>query len=246
MSSRVTTPIGRGPDRLPRPRVSERNDVDAQTVDPLAAAMFDGVRRRFLLGLAVLLPGMLVLYLLVGIAEILIGSSGPLAWVAQQATDDPVSWMFGAFILGIVVVFGLGWLADSMVGRRIERLPIFRFVYGAQRQLLATLREQDPDRHPVVLVDSHLDHLKSVGIVTETLKDAASGETLVAVYILGSPNPVSGRVHIISLDRVTRTEWTPSEAMRFVASGGAIAPEKVHYDVSAKAKGSGRPADAAR
>ncbi len=217
--------------------MSDRREVEHQTMDPAAAAAIDGVRRRFVLGLAVLLPGVLVLYVSLRVIEILIGTSGPLAWMAEQATADPSAWIMGGLMCAVFGVLALGWLADSVVGRRIERLPIFRFIYGAQRQLLATLREQDPERHPVVLVDTHLDHLKSVGIVTETLRDATSGETLVAVYILGSPNPVGGALRIVSLDRVVRTEWTPGEAMRFVASGGSIAPQKVHYDTSAVPKG---------
>lgn len=45
-----------------------------------------------------------------------------------------------------------------------------------------------------------------------------------------TPNPTSGYLEIIPLDRVTSTDWSLDEAMAFIMSGGAVAPDSMNYD----------------
>ena len=45
-----------------------------------------------------------------------------------------------------------------------------------------------------------------------------------------TPNPTSRYLEIIPLDRVTSTDWSLDEAMAFIMSGGAMAPDSMNYD----------------
>jgi len=72
-----------------------------------------------------------------------------------------------------------------------------------------------------------------VGLVTRTFRDAHSGRPLAAVYVPTTPNPTNGYVEIVPVERLTSTDWTIDEAMNFVISGGAVAPEHVRYDNAA-------------
>jgi len=72
--------------------------------------------------------------------------------------------------------------------------------------------------------------MKTVGLVTRVLTDSSSGRELAAVYVPTTPNPTSGYLEIVPLDQVTSTDWTLDEAMAFIMSGGAVAPDTMHYD----------------
>jgi uncharacterized membrane protein len=72
--------------------------------------------------------------------------------------------------------------------------------------------------------------MKVVALVTRTLEDLGTGRPLAVVHVPTSPNPTSGYVEIVPLDRVVETDWTIDEAMRFVITGGASAPERVSYE----------------
>jgi uncharacterized membrane protein len=61
------------------------------------------------------------------------------------------------------------------------------------------------------------------------MHDAASGRELAAVYVPTSPNPTSGYIEIVPLDEVVQTDWTIEQAMSFVMTGGANAPDKIAF-----------------
>lgn len=69
----------------------------------------------------------------------------------------------------------------------------------------------------------------------KTMTDATNGNALAAVYVPTAPNPTSGYLEIVPMDQVIPTDWTVDQAMNFVISMGAIAPDHVHYtrDVTA-------------
>jgi uncharacterized membrane protein len=49
------------------------------------------------------------------------------------------------------------------------------------------------------------------------------------VYVPTSPNPTSGYMEIVPVERLTPTDWTLEEAMRFIISGGTAGPQRVSF-----------------
>lgn len=45
-----------------------------------------------------------------------------------------------------------------------------------------------------------------------------------------SPNPISGYIEIVPLANVVQTDWIIEEAMSFVMTGGANAPDRVIFN----------------
>ena len=68
-----------------------------------------------------------------------------------------------------------------------------------------------------------------MGFVTRVMSDAATGEKLAAVYVPTTPNPTSGYMEIVPVKDLISTDWSMDEAMTFILSAGAIAPEKINY-----------------
>jgi uncharacterized membrane protein len=79
----------------------------------------------------------------------------------------------------------------------------------------------------IVLIDFPAPPLKAVGFVTRVLTDASTGNEVAVVYVPTSANPTSGYMEIVPIDRITPTDWTMDEAMRFIITGGTSAPERI-------------------
>lgn len=142
-----------------------------------------------------------------------------------------------AVILAVVGFYLLGWGATRVVGRRllatldalVHRIPLVSTVYGAVQKFLAVLQQKPDGVDRVVLIDFPSPEMKTVGFVTRTLVDAATGRQLAAVYVPTTPNPTSGYLEIVPLEKVISTDWTMDEAMTFIMSGGAVAPPALRY-----------------
>jgi len=72
--------------------------------------------------------------------------------------------------------------------------------------------------------------MKSVGFVTRVIREAGTGRELAAVYVPTTPNPTSGYLEIVPLEKITPTDWTVDQAMSFIISGGAVAPDTIPFD----------------
>jgi len=74
--------------------------------------------------------------------------------------------------------------------------------------------------------------MKTVGFVTRVLNDQHTGRQLAAVYVPTTPNPTSGYLEIVPLESLVATDWSMDEAMAFIISGGAVAPDHIRYENS--------------
>lgn len=143
----------------------------------------------------------------------------------------------------ILIIYGVGIFTTAVIGKRIfsffenllERVPVVKNIYGAVRRLTIVLQEKpadDVDR--VVLIDFPSPEMKTVGLVTRVMDDSVTGRKLAAVYVPTTPNPTSGYLEIVPVEKLTPTNWTMDQAMSFIVSGGAIAPEDLTYENSSK------------
>ena len=86
----------------------------------------------------------------------------------------------------------------------------------------------------VVLIPFPSPEMKTVGFVTRTFRDEVSGQDLAAVYVPTTPNPTSGYLEIIPSELVIETDWSVDQAMTFIMSGGAVAPDRISFDGAVK------------
>ncbi len=98
------------------------------------------------------------------------------------------------------------------------------------KKLLTVIEPKPEGVQRVVFIDFPSPEMKTVGLVTRTLTDDVTGRELAAVYVPTTPNPTSGYLEIVPIDRITPTNWSVDEAMTFVISAGAVAPESMNYD----------------
>ncbi len=143
-----------------------------------------------------------------------------------------------AILFTIIGLYLLGWITTRVVGKRllgifeyfVHKIPIVQSVYKAIKQFLSVLQTKPDNIQRVVLIEFPSEHMKTVGFVTRVLTDEKTGQELAAVYVPTTPNPTSGYLEIVPLASLVSTDWTMDEAMTFIISGGAVAPDKIRYE----------------
>ena len=111
----------------------------------------------------------------------------------------------------------------------IQRIPLASTIYTSARQLLDILQTKPDGTQRVVLIDFPHNEMKSVGFVTRVIREHGTGRELAAVYVPTTPNPTSGYLEIVPVEKMTPTDWTVDQAMSFIISGGAVAPDTIPF-----------------
>jgi uncharacterized membrane protein len=143
-----------------------------------------------------------------------------------------------AIVLTVLMLYLLGWLGTNVVGRRVidfveglvERIPLVATIYPAIRRMVQALSgagKEEGSQQQVVLIDFPSEPIKAVAFMTNVLTDRATDQQLATVYLPTTPNPTSGYMLIVPLERITKTDWTMEEALSMILSGGANAKPNV-------------------
>lgn len=231
--------------------------------DDSAVPPMERIRKRMTTGLLIAIPALVTVWVIEITLEVLVAWGQPLAHIlagsvrpflpglAELLLSDGLRWAV-AIMMMLGLFYALGTLTRELTGRRmLERIeasvlavPGIDLVYGAVRDLIASLKRDDFSASRVVLIEFPGPHMKTVGFVTRLLEDRDSGRSLAAVYVPTTPNPTSGYIEIVPVERLVWLDWTPQEAMRFVVSGGVAGPERISFDRSAPAMAPQGPAQA--
>ena len=216
--------------------------------EPHSPGNTPSLQKLFLTGLLTLFPIWLTWVVVKFVFVLLSGISAPLINVmAQQITarfprtlgviDD--AWVQNtlSMIATLVVIVLVGLLARRVIGQRLLawfeklmlRIPLANIIYTSSRKLLDILQTKPGNTQRVVLIDFPHREMKSVGLVTRVMKEEGTGRELAAVYVPTTPNPTSGYLEIVPVELLTPTDWTVDQAMSFIISGGAVAPESMPF-----------------
>ena len=159
-----------------------------------------------------------------------------LALVAPRAAATlHVEWLvfIVALLFTLLALYVLGALANRMIGQRLigafdallSRIPLVQTIYGGTKKLMGALQTKPGNTQRVVLIDFPRRGMKVVGLVTRIMIEEGSGREMAAVYIPTTPNPTGGYLELVPVAELTPTDWTMDQAMAFIISGGAVAPD---------------------
>jgi uncharacterized membrane protein len=156
-------------------------------------------------------------------------------WAPQAAAELNQGWITNslALLLTLVALYLVGFFANWVIGQRLlhafdsllQRIPLVQTIYGGTKRLTAVLQNKPSGLQRVVLVDFPRKGMKVVGFVTRTMTEEGTGREMAAVYIPTTPNPTGGYLEVVPVDALTPTDWTMDQAMAFIISGGAVAPD---------------------
>lgn len=134
--------------------------------------------------------------------------------------------------LGILIIFLLitllGVIGGTIFAEPIKRImekvldkaPLFKLIYSSVRDLLkAFVGKEKKFTQPVLVKVNPISELEKVGFLTQDDLSQIGIKDKVAVYFPHSYN-FSGEMFIVPSDQVRPLEMAPTDAMKFVVSGG--------------------------
>jgi uncharacterized membrane protein len=202
------------------------------------------VKRFVLTGLLTFLPLWVTWLVFKFVFGVLAGLGAPMATLvrralglaapdAANALDHGWTLALMALVLTVLALYLLGWLATRVVGKRVidgfdrllARIPLVQTIYGGTKKLMTVLQQKPSGVQRVVLIDFPRPGMKVAGFVTRVMSEEGSGREMAAVYIPTTPNPTGGYLVVVPVDELTPTDWTMDQAMAFIISGGAVAPD---------------------
>lgn len=211
------------------------------------------LQRLFLTGLLTLLPlwltWVVVKFLFVLLGDLSKPLIGPSLQGIAASSPQALGWLVApwvqnaiALVATVVAILLVGWLARRVIGQRllgwfealVARIPLASTIYGSARKLLDILQTKPDGTQRVVLVDFPHAEMKSIGFVTRVIREQGTGRELAAVYVPTTPNPTSGYLEIVPVEKMTPTDWTVDQAMSFIISGGAVAPDSIPFTPPAR------------
>ena len=201
------------------------------------------LRRYLLTGVLTAVPLLITIMVFRFIASLLAEFGSPLI-AAVFAGLEPLfpglrtllqeSWLINSigFIATLLLLYLIGLVASRVLGQRLlaafdalmERIPLVQSIYGGTKKLMGMLQNKPSGTQRVVLISFPSPGLKSIGFVTRVF-EAADGTPLAAVYVPTTPNPTGGYLEIVPMDQLIATDWSVDQAMAFVLSVGAVAPD---------------------
>src|SRR5208283_2784660 len=185
-------------------------------VKPVFARTLRSLQRNILAGVITIGP-LFVTYLIFSFLLGALATAG-LPVVRLFAANYPIQWLDQpwlqsvlAIVLTLVMLYVVGRVTSLVIGRQafnlfeavLERLPFVAKVYTSVRQLLDSMMAKGDSNQRVVLVDFPIAGQKSIGFMTRTLTDAATGEVLAAVLLPNAINPTSAFLQILPIQLVT-------------------------------------------
>jgi uncharacterized membrane protein len=134
--------------------------------------------------------------------------------------------------LGIMMFFVLitffGYFGQSILARQfrvilekfLKRTPIIEMIYSGLKDFLsAFVGKEKKFTQPVLVRVNNVSNLEKIGFITEENLSKFNIKDKVAVYF---PHcyAFSGELYIVPVENITTLNVSPSEAMKFIVSGG--------------------------
>jgi len=138
---------------------------------------------------------------------------------------DPFIILVGILLL----IYLIGLLSESILftpvyvrlEKGVERVPLIRVVYSAVKDLFsAFVGNKRKFNRPVLVTIDKVNDIKQIGFVTQTdLSNMAIAAEYISVYLPFSYG-LNGKLIITHKDSVHPLDVSPTEAMKFIISGG--------------------------
>ena len=189
------------------------------------------IRNRFISGILVLVPMAITLFVFTVIFNVTVGLVQPLT---RMIMDDrpPVLTTLVSLIVVLCIIYFAGSLASHVVGRRLiglgerilDQIPIAATVYSSSKKVIEMLRTQvTPEGRQIALFDHPTPGLKAMGLVTGTIQ-TPDGTTYYKIIIPTTPNPTTGYLQFVPVDRAEILDMSAEDAFKFIMSAGILGP----------------------
>lgn len=210
------------------------------------------MKKRFLTGLAIILPIVLTFLIVNFFLKLLTGPflsatqyflssfGAKNGWFYLFQTPEATKLISELLILVLLVILitFVGFLARLIFintlfkwsDRLLHSIPLANKVYKAAQDVLQNIfSEEKPTFSKAVLFPFPHLRAKAIGFITNEHKiahDYASENDLVSVFVPGTPNPMMGFMLLVPKGKILPLDLSLEEAIKFVVSCGVIYKRK--------------------
>lgn len=224
---------------------SERHDPPKLNEAGAVSALYYAVRRRILSGLIAALPIVLtfwiiywlystitevILYPAIRAVRYVLGSYG-FPESVDRLLSPPI-----ALALALFFLYSLGLFVRSRVHQSIDwvllRLPVVNTIFKAINNVFQSIGQQlqgEEGMKRVVLVPFPHPGMRSLAFVTNSLRDATTGKTILCVCVPTGVMPPAGFTLFVPEEDVTDIDWSMNQTLQAILSGGINVPNVLHY-----------------
>jgi len=194
-------------------------------------------KRWFFTGLVLLIPVLVTIYLFMAVVSRMDGMLHliPAAYQPDHLLGFHIPGL--GVLLTLLVVLLTGMVGASFIGRWfvrlgesiVDRIPLVRSVYGAIKNVLETIFQDNKDAfRRVVLIEYPRPGLFVLAFVTGVDQGEVqhrTGEQVIAVFVPTTPNPTSGFLLYVPEKDTIPMDISVEDGMKCVISAGVISPE---------------------
>jgi uncharacterized membrane protein len=197
--------------------------------------MIKKLRHYFATGILVSLPVFITVYLICAIFRFIDGIFG-------KGTNFLLKKYLGfsvpgiGIILGILVVFVIGFFAANFFGRRLFKalegwflkFPFIRQIYPAAKQIVDSfISKEGPAFKKVAMVEYPSKGIWSIGFITnDSFREAneAASADLVHVLIATTPSPLTGFLILVPRKDIKVLDISVEDGIKLIISAGILKP----------------------
>ncbi|HEV7301037.1 MAG TPA: DUF502 domain-containing protein [Tepidisphaeraceae bacterium] len=133
--------------------------------------------------------------------------------------------LVGIYLLGLAVTSFIGKALLNFADRVLSRVPIFKTIYQAWKQISLTAGGREGVFTKVVLVPDETGRTWVMGFTEGT--PIANDPAHICVFVPAAPNPMNGRLYFARASECRMTDLTTEEAFKLLLSGGNYVPDEI-------------------
>jgi len=199
------------------------------------------VKKYFITGLLIWIPLVITIWVLKTVVDVLDQSLllMPASWQTENWIGVHIPGLGALLTLVIILVTGI--FATNFFGAQLvelwhevlHRIPVVNSIYSSVKQISDTLFSSSGQAfRKALLVQWPAPGMWTIAFLTGTPGGGVAEHLppdCLAVYVPTTPNPTSGYLEIVPMDKLIPTDWTVDQAMTFIISGGAVSPERIPF-----------------
>ena len=204
------------------------------------------LRNIFLAGLLVALPISLTIFILSFLFRSLDTLSPVFThWLIILGAPLPQGYQipFLGVIMTFVIVFLVGAVTTNIFGKKIlhlweeiiEKIPFVRRIYKGTKQVVSSFATMDTTSFTkVILIEFPRKGAHAIGFVTGKTRGEIkhlTSDNHLKVFVPTTPNPTSGFIIFAEPSEFIELDMTIEEGIKFVISGGIVAPEQIKKSI---------------
>ena len=190
------------------------------------------IRNRLISGLLVLVPLGITVFIMSFVLRATVVMMLPLTRVLLGDFPPWVVFALSLFLM-ICVLYLVGLLTTHVIGRKIiamsewivSQIPFVKTIYNSSKQVVDVFQSRSATGvRQVALVEFPGPGLRALGFVTGEIT-LADGSQCYKVFIPTTPNPTTGFLQFVQVERIQLLDLSTEEAFRLIMSGGVLAPD---------------------